>query len=57
MICKAVAVVPNDTEFKRRYELRNKQEGTEMPLVVVWPGQRNRDHGSEESLSRYIRCW
>ena len=27
------------------------QERTEMPLVVVWPGQRNRDHGSEESLS------
>ena len=30
------------------------REGTEMPLVVVWPGQRNRDHGSEESLSYQV---
>ena len=31
MMCKAVVIVPNDEEFKRRCEMRQREEGTDIP--------------------------
>ena len=59
MICKAVAVVPNDTEFKRRYELRNKQEGTEIPVAAFdqMKGERKWTLITIFGIGFYVSCF